>query len=637
MKRSSVLEFAGLAALAALTAGWGWGKGKCPEAPAPASAYTSPEFVVPAPDGKSVYVTSGTGAKMMCVPLAGGEVRSWKIESTQAAKTVPVNPTGAAVGPDGAVYVTAGVQCGELQKFDASGKLVKSAAVGHSPRGPVVSADGKLVFVLNRFANKVSVVDAAKMEVVKTIPVPREPFAAALGAGGKLLFVANLLPNCPSTDDVVSANVSVIYTATFAVKNVRLPNGSTGVRGICSSPDGKSVYVTHTMGRYQLPTTQLERGWMNTAALSVFCGESGAYINTVLLDDVDRGAANPWGVCVTPDGKTLVVAHAGTCEISIIDRKILHERLDKAARGESVSGIVKHASDVSNDLAFLMSIRRRVHMGGDGPRGVAVVGGKAVVALYFADKLAVADLADAAAPVQPIVVGNTADITKDRVRRGEMLYNDGSMCFQQWQSCASCHPDGRIDGLNWDLLNDGMGNPKQTKSQLYGQFTPPTMATGIRKDMQACNRAGLIHIQFVQRPEEDGLCLDAYTESISPIPSPYLVNGELSDKAKRGKKVFEKAQCTLCHGDQTKTPDGKSLYTDCKLYDVKLGVATEKGRKFDTPSLCEVWRTAPYLYDGRALTMMEVLTTFNKDDEHGVTQGLSKDELEDLNEYVLSL
>jgi len=637
MKKKSVLGFAGLSGLIVLTVGWGWGSAKCPEAPAPASAYTSPEFVVVAPDGESVYVTSGTGAKMMCVPLAGGEVRTWKIESTKAAKTVPVNPTGVAVGPGGAVYVTAGVQCGELQKFDPSGKLEDSVAVGHSPRGPVVSADGKFVFVLNRFANKVSVVDASKMEVVKTIDVPREPFAATLGAGGKLLFVANLLPNCPSTDDVVSADISVIDTSSFAVKNVRLPNGSTGVRGICASPDGKSVYVTHTMGRYQLPTTQLERGWMNTAALSVFCGETGAYVNTVLLDDVDRGAANPWGVCVTDDGKTLVVAHAGTCEISIIDRNTLHERLEKAARGESVSGIVKHASDVSNDLAFLMSIRRRAHMGGDGPRGVAVVGGKAVVALYFADKLAIADLADPAASVNHIVVGNTADIANDRVRRGEMLYNDGSMCFQQWQSCASCHPDGRVDGLNWDLLNDGMGNPKQTKSQLYGQFTSPTMATGIRKDMKECNRAGLIHIQFVQRPEEDALCLDAYTESITPVPSPYLVNGELSEKAQRGKKVFEKANCTLCHGDQTKTPDGQSLYTDCKLYDVKLGVATEKGREFDTPTLREVWRTAPYLYDGRAITMMEVLTTFNKEDEHGVTQGLSPEELSDLNEYVLSL
>ena len=638
MKQRFVSEVIGLAVLATFAAGWGWSKAKCPEAPAKASAYVSPEFVVQC--GEGVYVTSGTGAKVMRVALDGGIAAEWKIESTKSAKKVPLNPTGLAVGKDGAgtvVYVTAGVQCGELQKFSGEGKLLGSAEVGHSPRGPVVSADGKFVYVLNRFANKVSMVDAKKMEVVKTAAVPREPFAAALGAGGKLLFVANLLPNCRSTDDVVSADVSVIDTATFSVRNVRLPNGSTGVRGIGASPDGKSIYVTHTMGRYQLPTTQLERGWMNTAALSVFCGETGAYVNTVLLDDVDRGAANPWGVCVTADGKKIVVAHAGTCEISIIDRAVLHERLEKAAHGESVSGIVKHASDVSNDLAFLMSIRRRVNLGGDGPRGVAVVGGKAVVALYFADKLAVADIADAAAPVKTIVVGNTSDITNDRLRRGEMLYNDGSMCFQQWQSCASCHPDGRIDGLNWDLLNDGMGNPKQTKSQLYGQFTPPTMVTGIRKDMQTCNRAGLIHIQFVQRPEEDGLCLDAYTESLEPVPSPYLVNGELSEKAKRGKAVFERANCTLCHGDQTKTPDGKSLYTDCKLYDVGLGTATEKGRKFDTPTLCEVWRTAPYLYDGRALTMMEVLTNCNKDDTHGVTQGLSEKELDELNEYILSL
>jgi hypothetical protein len=35
------------------------------------------------------------------------------------------------------------------------------------------------------------------------------------------------------------------------------------------SPDGRFAYVTHTLGRYQLPTTQLERGWMNTNALSI--------------------------------------------------------------------------------------------------------------------------------------------------------------------------------------------------------------------------------------------------------------------------------------------------------------------------------------------------------------------------------
>ncbi len=605
------------------------------EAPAPASDYASPEFLAPAKDGKSVFVTCATGSKVVGMSLDGSAKREWKIASTLV-KGVPVNPTGLAAA-NGFVYVTCGVQAGELQKYREDGTLVASASVGHSPFAPVISKDGKTAFVMNRYQNKVSVVCLASMKVVKTIAVPREPFAAGLGANGKYLFVANLLPDCAATDDVVAANVSVIDTQTYAVKNILLPNGSTGVRGLGVSPDGKSVYVTHTMGRYQLPTTQLERGWMNTAALSVFDGVTGAYVNTVLLDDVDRGGANPWGVAVTADGKTLVVTHAGTCELSIIDRAALHDRLEKAAKGQSASGIVKSAEDVPNDLAFLVSIRRRVLVGGDGPRGVVTFGRTAVTALYFADAVSTLCLDDASATAKVIQIAPKKDLTKDRVRRGEMLFNDGSMCFQQWQSCASCHPDGRIDGLNWDLLNDGMGNPKQTKSELYVQWTPPTMITGIRKHMHECNMAGLVHIQFVTRPEEDVHCFDAYCTAMKPVPSPYLVDGQLSERAKRGEQLFKKAKCADCHTVGSKGPNGEQLWTDLKPYDVGTGTATETGRKFDTPTLAECWRTAPYLYDGRARTMIEVLTTANPGDKHGETSKLTPEEIKDLAEYVLSL
>lgn len=605
------------------------------EEPAPASVYASPEFLAASGDGASVFATCATGRRILQVAPDGAVRRQWTLESRQA-KGVPVNPTGLAAA-GGFVYVTCGVQAGELQKFREDGTFVASAAVGHSPCAPVVSADGRTAFVMNRFLNRVAAVDLASMKVVRTAQVPREPFAAGLGAGGRLLFVANLLPSCAATGDVVAASVSVIDTATFAVRNVALPNGSTGVRGLGVSPDGKSVYVTHTMGRYQLPTTQLERGWMNTAALSVFDGATGAYVNTVLLDDVDRGGANPWGVAVTADGRTLVVAHAGTRELSVIDRAALHARLERAAKGQSVSGIVKSAEDVPNDLAFLVSIRRRVPAGGDGPRGLALLGRTAVTALYFSDALSVLPLDDAAARAQVLPVGPQHDLSKDRVRRGEMLFNDGSMCFQQWQSCASCHPDGRVDGLNWDLLNDGMGNPKQTKSELFVQWTPPTMITGIRKDMHACNMAGLVHIQFVTRPEEDVFCFDAYCTAMKPVPSPYLVDGKLSERAKRGEKVFQKAKCGDCHAADAKGPGGERLWTDGKLYDVGTGVDTETGRKFDTPTLAECWRTAPYLYDGRARTMEEVLTTANPGDRHGVTSTLTPEEIKDLAEYVLSL
>lgn len=593
---------------------------------APAQSYVSPEFLAPAPGG-GAYVTEATAARVAEVGRDGRVVRQWLVSA---------NPTGIAAG-GGFVYVTSGEANGELRKYAPDGACVKSAAVGHSPCAPVISKDGGTVYVLNRFAAQVSVLDAGKMSVVKTVKVLREPFAATLGAEGKYLFVANMLPYCAATNDVVAASVSVIDTRTFAVRHILLPNGSTGVRGIASSPDGKSVYVTHTMGRYQLPTTQLERGWMNTAALSVFDGATGAYVNTVLLDDVDRGGANPWGVAVTEDGRTLVVAHAGTCELSIIDRAALHDRLAKAAKGESASGIVKSAEDVPNDLAFLVSIRRRVLAGGNGPRGVFLSGRTAITALYFEDAVSLFDLDDPSARAKLVPLGPRPDLSRDRARRGEMLYNDGSMCFQQWQSCASCHPDGRVDGLNWDLLNDGMGNPKQTKSELYDHLTPPTMITGIRKDMHTCNAAGLIHIQFVTRPEEDVHCFDAYVEKMKPVPSPYLVNGKLSARAQRGEKLFVKAKCAECHTSEKKAPGGEPLWTDLKLYDVGLGTATETGRKFDTPTLAECWRTAPYLYDGRALTMEEVLTTCNPNDTHGETSKLTPEQIKDLAEYVLSL
>jgi len=594
-----------------------------------AASYLSPEYLAVAPGGKTLYVTAASAGKLLVFDVAAGKCAGeWALKS---------DPSGVAVAPDGTVYVTGGGVDGALYKLDAAGKVLAKVQTGYTPMSPVVSADGATVYVVNRFNNNVVAVNTAAMKVTATVPVLREPHAAILGAGGKLLFVANHLPACRATDDVVAASVSVIDTAANkVVKTVLLPNGSTGVRGIGASPDGKSIYVTHTFGRYQLPTTQLERGWMNTAGLTVLNGETGDYVNTALLDDVDLGAANPWGVTVSADGKTLAVAHAGTREISLIDREAFHARLEKAAKNEKVTEVTKSAADVPNDLSFLVTIRRRVRLSGDGPRGVAIVDGTVYAALYFTDALTEVKLADVVAKPALIALGAAVDLSKDRVRRGEMLWNDGAMCFQQWQSCASCHPDARIDGLNWDLVNDGIGNPKQTKNMIYSHLTPPTMVTGIRADMATCNRKGMTHIQFVVRPEEDAVCIDEYVKSLKPLPSPYLVNGKLSKSAKKGEKLFKKAGCAECHPSGKEGPNNERLFTNLKKYDLGLGVGNEEGREFDTPTLVENWRTAPYLYDGRALTVEEMMTTCNPKDEHGKTKKLTPDEIKALAEYVLS-
>ena len=111
--------------------------------------------------------------------------------------------------------------------------------------------------------------------------------------------------------------------------------------------------------------------------------------------------------------------------------------------------------------------------------------------------------------------------------------------------------------------------------------------------------------------------------ALKPVPSPYLVNGELSEKAKRGRKVYEKFNCDECHSGP--------YYTDMKMHRIGEDIEFENG--WDTPTLREVWRTAPYLFDGRAATMEEVFTVH----KHGIEKKISAKEAEELAEYVNSL
>jgi cytochrome c peroxidase len=271
----------------------------------------------------------------------------------------------------------------------------------------------------------------------------------------------------------------------------------------------------------------------------------------------------------------------------------------------------------------------RISVPGKGPRGLALSpdGALLAVAAYFSGRVALIDTKEGKVAAT-VALGPQPE--PDAVRRGETIFHDATHCFQSWLSCATCHPEGgRADGLNWDLLNDGIGNPKNTKSLLLSHKTPPVMAHGIRENMETAVRAGMKFIQFTVRPEEDAQAIDEYLKVLEPVPSPRRANGKLSDSAKRGEMVFRKADCAGCHPGP--------LYTDMKSYDVGIGTGTEAGLTFDTPTLIELWRTAPYLYDGRAVTMEEVLTKYNPEDKHGKTSHLSKQEIADLVEYLLSL
>ncbi|MDH6534485.1 YVTN family beta-propeller repeat-containing protein [Parabacteroides sp. 52] len=526
-------------------------------------------------------------------------------------RSYPLNevPTGLLLGED-KVYITTFESRGNLQILSLkSGQIEATIPTGSGSCYPIYGPDKKYIYVCNQFANTVSEIDPVSYKVLRTVQVLREPKSAVFSKDGKYLYVTNFLPAQRADLDVVTCCVSVIDRQTFKkVKDIPLANGSNALRGICVTPDGKYVYVSHNLGRFTVPTSQLQQGWMNTSAFSIIDTEKQTFAGAILVDEPERGAAGVWDILCNET--SIFVAHSGTHEVSVIDHKAMLDKFEKYPNKELLD----------YDLGFLYGMRERIPMTGNGPRIMTLTDDKLIVPTYFADILNVLD-------VQTLTVTST-DInpgrTESAAEKGEKFFNDAANCFQNWQSCNGCHPgDGRMDGMNWDLMNDGVGNSKNCKSLLYSHVTPPCMISGIRAKAEVAVEAGFTHIQFYNLDEESLECVNVYLKGLEAVPSPYLVNGQLSEKAKEGRKVFERLKCGDCHSGP--------YYTNGKLY--RIGEDIEFDAGWDTPTLREVWRTAPYLFDGRAATMQDVFEIH----KHGIDKKVSKKDIEALTEYVNSL
>jgi hypothetical protein len=246
--------------------------------------------------------------------------------------------------------------------------------------------------------------------------------------------------------------------------------------------------------------------------------------------------------------------------------------------------------------------------------------------------------------------------------RGKILFNTAlpPMTSRLWIACSSCHPDGHTDGRVWQ-------NPEGLRktTALFGMaHTHPLHWSADRdeaQDFEYTIRGRLMQGRGLVRGEiktkhgfektelEEPLAgrskdLDAlaiYCNSFeftlsTHIPGP----GKLSAAAERGKRLFfsQEVGCASCHSGPYYTDS--SLQKPYKLHDVGTGTQdpTEKmGPKYDTPTLLGVYRTPPYLHHGKAKTLHEVLTTWNKEDKHGKTSHLKKEEVDDLVEFLKSL
>jgi len=236
---------------------------------------------------------------------------------------------------------------------------------------------------------------------------------------------------------------------------------------------------------------------------------------------------------------------------------------------------------------------------------------------------------------------------------------DKRMASEGYLSCSSCHFEGFEDGRVWDFFDRGEGF-RNTTSLLGRRGTGHGRVhwSGNFDEIQdfenpiRSHQAGLGFLtadQFdlgtVGEPLGDpkaGLSADldalaAYVSSLGRVPrSPFRnSDGTLTQDAEAGRTLFVARACDSCHAGDDFTDSGALVLHDVGTMTTLSG--SRLGQELtgiDTPTLLGIWQTGPYLHDGSAPTLRDVLTTRNPNDEHGVTSDLSAQQLDQLVAYL---
>ena len=557
-------------------------------------------------------------------------------------------------------------------------RIVAEHSVGRSPADVDVKTtpDGEeLLYVADRFNDKLVEMGAENGAILRTWDVGREPFCLDVTPDGHKVVVADRLTEMSANKAFSCAKVFVVDLESGESQTVELCNADNLLQDMTLTPDGRYALISCVRGNTLHTASGVSGGWLNANGVLCVDVEKATLVEFFVLDNARLAAGNPWGLACSDDGERLAVAIAGTDEIIFLPLKRLiqtaEERPNWARPGYSAVAY----SDLPVEDAQL-PFRMRASFGFKGMRQIVVRGNDVYALSYFDDVVCKATLklnppfkrfvegAYEGIPEDPPRVldeegaksndGSTFRFTKleskfptDGVeiersfarlapkprlttrRRGEIVFHDATACLEQWMSCVTCHPDARSDGLNWDLLNDGSGNAKSSKSMLLTHETPPSMVSGVRATGEIAVRAGFPHILETNYEEENALAVDEYLSTMKPVPSPRLVDGRLSESARRGKGVFDRIGCSTCHNGE--------LYTDMRLHRTGSQDVNDQVEKFDTPTLIEVWRTAPYMNNGEYPTIRDVLEKARHGVKDGRYDALTAREQDDLIEFVLSL
>lgn len=597
------------------------------------------------------------------------------IKPTQASSEEEyLSPAEMAFSPDGATLYVLCEHSDELLAVDpSSGKVLHRAPVGHLPRGLFLSPKTSALYISNSWDDTVTVVDTKSFQAVRTLHTGAEPSGLLTDQNGSTLYVANRIGNSISVIDMATGQEKKHLTAGRGASYLAItpdgsriysthiyPNGDTfrtpaqseitvvdtarqtvvdrvplknvaGVFHIATSDDGRLSVVAQMRPKNLVPLAHVEHGWVITNSLTLFGADVGQPVQ-IPLDELEQYASLPFGVAISHDKSRIYVSAASVDKLIVIDTARLFAFLRE------------HKQPFLNDLSASGNyVIARIPVGHN-PRGILLSpdGKHLYITNRLDDSISVLDTSTNRVTAT-LPLGSSTRVSA--LRRGEQYFYSAKYSFHGQFACANCHLDSTFDGLAWDLEPDGFGQDivdNRLLEDLRG--TEPFKWNGGNPDIPTeCGpRTEKYFFRSQGFSQKELADLVLYIRNLPLRPNRHrLPGGELTAAQERGKLIFERVrdkrknpipqikQCSFCHSGPK--------YTNQKQFDVGTGKATDRSPVFDTPQLTNIGLTAPYLHDGSARTLEEIWTVFNPRDIHGVTNDLTKDELNDLIEYLRTL
>jgi len=574
---------------------------------------------------------SGDGKRLFVLCQGSGEVRVLDAATYTVIKSISVGrvPRGFSLSPKGDILYVTNSWDDTVSVIDTrSLEVLTTWAVGAEPSSVVEDRTAKHLFVANRISNDIAVLDAQTGAEEKRLAGGRGTSYITPSSDGSRLYVTHVYPNPTPHRTAPESEITVIDVARAVVtERIPLHNIAHGFH-VAFSADGRLGVVAELHPKNLVPLAHLEHSGAFADTLTVFGSDVGKPVE-VPLDELERFAVRPFGVAITPDKSRIYVTCEGSESVTVIDVS----RLLRYVHSHPGS----NAQDLSASANYVVT---RIAVGHD-PRGVAFThdARSLLVTNRLDDTISVIDTrTNRVSSTIPLQGPKEISI----LRHGEQTFYTARYSFQGQIGCANCHIDSTFDGLTWDLEPDGFGRDIVDNRPIEDlKDTEPFKWNGGNPNLPT--ECGPRTEKYFWRSENyDDLTLTdlvVYIRSLTARPNRWRqADNTFTASQERGRALFVRDKdkfgnpipltnrCAYCHSG----PKG----TNQKSFDVGTKKPTDNTGLLDTPQLTNIAITAPYLHDGSAATLEQIWTVFNPGDKHGRTNDLTKDELNDLIEYL---